>query len=749
MRPKQKARKCSYVVAPRRQVMAFVPLPHPPVTEATTTDGASDDDNDDDTEIVAEIIDHGDNIQEEDLDVGFVPFQAEGGLNLGFDFSGTNEANDISEYDIFDLDDQEVVEEYLPGYTVSRQAIFDPQLFCQDEINLIEDARTWLSKKCGNSTHAICYLHDNGTIGYVSELDNKESVFNHQVLNQMLQDGKIYGCDLRGNKETGQFGLVANMNLSPGTPVAVEGGRILPKWYHEEMIQEMKDPMLGLASNEIPIKLLKMLATRKYREKYSLAFRKGELAGKEEGFVVDCSSYGNETKHIDDPSWLSAGSNMPVQEPNLEAFLIINLQQGSPPFTVGFFVKDGVHVKKGEELFMDWGCWRAITEKLLPGQVMLSIAAKKKLDNLQNQLEKKGFEKILPPSDSEMEQLEQHFFNSTDLDKLMEGGSSQHDFGNRFKLLHDAYYLIENTNESNAPREKRLKLTKYEDYHELTDGEIDYKSSKARFAVRPTEETLLSTTTRRRLDKVKGTSVDKNLRILLEEEDLSSRVEVVEIVDNRNPALLLSIPGQKAYGVIAKRNFKADEAVIVYGGLLIDDDSSIELQHDSYLFETDTKDLLGRNFKKHLSIWGRESVGGKINDSVSLGKGTNNRDANLGAVSHFDGKSKNPQIVLYALRDILEGEELLYDYGINYWKIMWKNLMMDHASFTAETNWMIEQAKIKLQSQSQEEKSDQSSSSDDNDDDDDDSDDSDLSSTDTENTNPVDVCNAEIPAHGR
>ena len=65
-------------------------------------------------------------------------------------------------------------------------------------------------------------------------------------------------------------------------------------------------------------------------------------------------------------------------------------------------------------------------------------------------------------------------------------------------------------------------------------------------------------------------------------EDINDRVEVREILDIRNPAKLFALPGTKAYGVFAKRDFEMDEPVLLYGGYLMDNDDEFEV-FDAYL----------------------------------------------------------------------------------------------------------------------------------------------------------------------
>ena len=81
---------------------------------------------------------------------------------------------------------------------------------------------------------------------------------------------------------------------------------------------------------------------------------------------------------------------------------------------------------------------------------------------------------------------------------------------------------------------------------------------------------------------------------------------------------------------------------------------------------------------------GKHSVGGMINDPRSIGD-TWKKEANLTTITDWDNESNTPQIVLMAVRDIKKGEELLYDYGNSYWKVMWKNMMLSHAEYAVRT----------------------------------------------------------------
>jgi len=224
-----------------------------------------------------------------------------------------------------------------------------------------------------NDKHRVSYIAD-------EELPSLDKSFRvYRLIGSLLQFGKLNGCDLRGNKDTGQFGLVANKDLKPMTPVAVECGILWSERRHNKMLGKVDDPMIGLTGSEIPAHLFKDLVSKDVWAKYKLDHTDPE-SGRIEGFVIESSSHGNETRHIDDASWLHSGYGSTHTPANIEPYLILDLRRRLP--TVMFFVKEHVEVKKGEELTMDWGCWKEISFSLLPSYSLMSSIKHKECDVL-------------------------------------------------------------------------------------------------------------------------------------------------------------------------------------------------------------------------------------------------------------------------------------------------------------------------------------------------------------------------------
>lgn len=80
-----------------------------------------------------------------------------------------------------------------------------------------------------NSTWVMVWKNSNkaGITVWPQELaryNNTQGEGEFLNLQKILRDGKLNGCELRGNAETAQFGLVATENLPVNTVVAVECG---------------------------------------------------------------------------------------------------------------------------------------------------------------------------------------------------------------------------------------------------------------------------------------------------------------------------------------------------------------------------------------------------------------------------------------------------------------------------------------------------------------------------------------------
>ena len=533
------------------------------------------------------------------------------------------------------------------------------------------------------SLWAIAWENDDGGHSIVAQEDCEDGEY--AELTEILRGGKLHGCDLRGNVETDQLGLVSNRPLPKDTVVATECGIIWSEREYDDFVDKAGDPLLGLSANFIPSAFLRQLvggykssAWKTYAECSRAHDTAAECEGRKlPGLIVACNTHGNETKYIDDPGWLYMsesnviGTDMP--EPNLEARVVLDLNR--EVVTVAFETTEDVPANT--ELTMDWGCWPKISDQMLPGQAQISrllharknalleIAKEKGISVTEN-VEKADFDKAVyfNPKEGVFAALE-NVGDDSDIENM-----EAVDFGKEFDLLRA---IVEN--EESAGLKSLISASSSSNW-----GEASHDASLVHYATRSGNNKRLSRSTRMKMnavDQIEYTGFSKSLKERLKKN--FDAVEVVEITDPTNPAKLFAIPGERSFGVRAKCSFRKNSPIIAYGGTIEQLNEGATRGH--YFFDVG----MPETYKgPTLFIDGTNSVGGRINDPWSPA-GFPQRRPNIVAIEHWDIKSNTPQIVFYAKRNIKAGEELLYHYGPDYWKVMWIALMREHAEYATKT----------------------------------------------------------------
>jgi hypothetical protein len=196
-------------------------------------------------------------------------------VSLGYCFSKQVGAgvNKLSKAPVFDMDDSELVETFLPGYVVQREPTYSvecPETMNHEDEEFMNELIRRVRKKFPVSTFAVIYQQkgEDGKTSLVCIAQEKLATpeFRHfkelAALTRVLETGQMNGCELQGDRETAQFGLVASRDLKPGTPVIVECGMIWSFDKHDEMLKKQREPMLGLSANQIPVKLLRPTSSK-------------------------------------------------------------------------------------------------------------------------------------------------------------------------------------------------------------------------------------------------------------------------------------------------------------------------------------------------------------------------------------------------------------------------------------------------------------------------------------------------------
>ena len=500
-------------------------------------------------------------------------------------------------------------------------------------------------------------------------------------MEKVLDSGRLNGCDLRGNVTTSQFGIVSNRPLPNDTIVAVECGIVWSEPEHDAVIKDAGDPLLGLASNVIPSPFLRELATNREWKAYKKACGGGRTAP---GIIIECSAIGNETRHIDDPAWAYMsdsniiGTNVPQH--NLESRVVLDFKRKL--ITCVFETTRDVLNKT--ELTMDWGCWGSICDHMLPGQAQASrllygrnealvkVAAKHEVstDDITGDLAIIGQQQLyFDAKQSVFAFLKDHLPGQSNINYNVGINS----LGKEFEILRAI-----------AEHQIADETFDYDDYDandwcRVDNEAVDLEFAGVHHATRSTDFQRLSRPARSKMDGVPReayTAFDK-VRVRLDE-NYRTGVEVVEITDPRNPAKLFALPGQPARGLRTKKNFRKNSPVMAYGGIIeqLDENSS----RNAFFFGVGLPEEYDG---PSLFIDGSRSIGGLVNDPWSP-PGFPKREANVVAIEHWDIETNTPQIAFYALKNIRRGEELLYHYGREYWKVAWISLMRDHAEYATK-----------------------------------------------------------------
>jgi hypothetical protein len=274
------------------------------------------------------------------------------GITLNFaSESVASSARDISEGEIFDFDDRNLMSEYHEGYTVCRKPRVSSSTMTVSARNFLNKTVEKARKCFPGATYVV--LQDSleeWSLGTNSEAipQNKDPVQSRQNdLPRMLKDGKLNKCVLRGNKETGQFGLVATENLEKWTPIALDCGLVWSDDLYSNWLKEnSSDPLDSLLSTNIPHGLFRPFFSSK-------AWNNGvKKSLRCHSFVVDCLSSGNEVKHLDDAGWIHCTDQGASFNPTVDAFAVLNLQElvdGESPLTVVYCANQDIVQGKSDD----------------------------------------------------------------------------------------------------------------------------------------------------------------------------------------------------------------------------------------------------------------------------------------------------------------------------------------------------------------------------------------------------------------
>jgi hypothetical protein len=248
-----------------------------------------------------------------------------------------------------------LVREYLDGYTVCRKPRLSESTMSCSTRKFLELMVQKAKVRFPTSNYVIVQdgqWLDNEICETKLFPQNQDAVETRKkILPEMLNNGRLNGCVLKGNKETGCFYLVSTEPLEQWTPIAVDCGVV---WSQDCRSQWLADQTLGTKAcdgfNSFPASLFSPLFS--YREwKNEVPTR-----AKSQSFVVDFSLSGNEVKHLTDASWIHSTDEADYYNPTVDALAVLNLgelKEGQCPLSVVYCVNQMVN--QGTKT--DLSCW--------------------------------------------------------------------------------------------------------------------------------------------------------------------------------------------------------------------------------------------------------------------------------------------------------------------------------------------------------------------------------------------------------
>jgi len=162
------------------------------------------------------------------------------------------------------------------------------------------------------------------------------------------------------------------------------------------------------------------------------------------------------------------------------------------------------------------------------------------------------------------------------------------------------------------------------------------------------------------------------------------RIKVMRAVDPFNPVALLTPLSEQPLAAVAAEVIEVGEPIAPYlGDLTLADDPALKGGANTYLYELDMEMLKLRGYKggakRQLRV-DASRAGGEarfINDKWAP-EGLPARSPNCYIELIFDGEAKEFFLVFFASKRIPKGQEIIADYGPDYWRVARTVLLRAH-----------------------------------------------------------------------
>ena len=160
------------------------------------------------------------------------------------------------------------------------------------------------------------------------------------------------------------------------------------------------------------------------------------------------------------------------------------------------------------------------------------------------------------------------------------------------------------------------------------------------------------------------------------------RIDVMRSINPFNPVALLTPPSEHALCAVAAVSIKAGEPIALYlGDLTLEDKKS---SSNTYVYEWSLDEMRARGYKGSARLRVDASkCGGEarfVNDKWAP-PGLPQREPNCYIELIFDGEAKQFHLVFFASKRIRKGQEIIADYGPDYWARAGEVLLECHRSY--------------------------------------------------------------------
>ena len=530
-----------------------------------------------------------------------------------------------------------------------------------------------LAHACASNDYIVAWNTPEGDISH--EGSDSRPDYHDALMEVLKKDGSdkfFTSAELRGSKSAG-WSLYAKHDLAEGVPIGKDGGALWEVDRFEEMAREEPDKMFGLLTVDVNAREL---------------FRKFGYDGPD--MVQDSSTHGTVSRFLQDPSWHRQDVGT---EPNVGAFVV--LTKTTPYVHVVYFTLR--EVKSGEELGMAFGqsAWDRISAIQLAGQARASRSyARRRVELIDaarrmrhaNSGKRVFANFVVPPEPplSEADKGRVVYYDTTKSGYVEAADgtvmiSADAPTGDVDKVL----LAIETGGDANVrwlrPK-KRKKEATCEGEAVFTSCNVEHLETLDATALsQPVLDALLECEPNDR-DKAAWSAHGARLTALAN--GTSSFVTPRQLHDPTSPILAFALPDEDVYGAYATAEINEGDPFLIYTGMLKEKDDPTIDEENHYLYDI-TKENMGRGYDGPDLVVDPLRKGGVarfINSSWSP-DGFKQRQINCEPCIVFHPEDHLPMIVYFAARKIRRGEEIIADYGPQFWNVAFKQLMTKHTHY--------------------------------------------------------------------